>query len=131
MGSAAGRRSTREGKLFGTPDPALYQVQRFGHFNYSIPVVEGGRYTLKLHFAETWFGLNAEGGEGSRVFHVYCNGSTLLKSFDILQASGGVAGSVLVEVFHNLPASPQGKLELSFVPVVNYALVAGIEVEEE
>jgi Malectin domain len=131
LGFSGGRRSTREGKLSGTPDPSLYQVQRFGHFNYSIPVVEGARYTLKLHFAETWFGLNAEGGEGSRIFDVYCNGSTLLKSFDILRASGGVAGRVVVETFHNLQASPQGKLDLSFVPVVNYALVAGIEVEEE
>ena len=131
LGFSGGRRSTREGKLSGMPDPSLYQVQRFGHFNYSIPVVEGARYTLILHFAETWFGLNAEGGEGSRIFDVYCNGSTLLKSFDILRASGGVAGRVVVETFHNLQASPQGKLDLSFVPVVNYALVAGIEVEEE
>jgi hypothetical protein len=131
LGFSGGRRSAREAKLSGTPDPALYLVQRFGHFNYSIPVVEGGRYTLKLHFAETWFGLNSEGGEGSRVFNVYCNGTTLLKSFDILKSTDGVGGRALVEVFHNVEPSPQGKLDLSFVPLVNYALLAGVEVEEE
>jgi hypothetical protein len=94
-------------------------------------VAEGGRYTLKLHFAETWFGVNSEGGEGSRVFNVYCNGTTLLKSFDILKSTSGVGGRALVEVFRNLEPSPLGKLDLSFVPVVNYALLAGVEVEEE
>jgi hypothetical protein len=131
LGFSGGRRSAREAKVSGTPDPALYVVQRFGHFNYSIPVVEGARYMLKLHFAETWFGLNSEGGEGSRVFDVYCNGTTLLKSFDILKSTDGVGGRALVEVFHHLEPSPLGKLDLSFVPVVNYALLAGVEVEQE
>jgi len=131
MAFGGGRRSAREAKVTGTADPGLYLVQRYGHFNYSIPVLEGGRYTLKLHFAETWFGLNSEGGEGSRVFNVYCNGTTLLKSFDILKAADRVGGRAVIEVFHNLEPSPQGKLELSFVPVVNYALLAAVEVEEE
>ncbi len=132
LGFAGGRRSMRQASVIGTPDPALYLVQRFGHFNYSIPVAERHLYTLKLYFAETWFGsANSDGGIGSRVFDVYCNGTTLLKSFDILQASGGVGGRAVVEVFHDLPASPQGKLELNFVPVVNYALLTAVEVQQK
>ncbi len=131
LGFSGGRRSSRDSKITGTADPNLYLVQRFGHFNYSIPVVEGERYTLKLYFAETWFGTpNSDGGVGSRVFDVYCNGSTLLKSFDILKASGGSGGHALVETFPDLQASPQGKLDLSFVPVVNYALLTAIEVDQ-
>lgn len=131
LGFSGGRRSAREAKVSGTSDSNLYQTQRFGHFNYSIPVAEGGRYTLKLHFAETWFGLNADGGEGSRVFDVYCNGTTLLKAFDIVEAGGGAGGRAVVEVFHNLRPSPQGKLDLSFVPIVNYAVLSAVEVEED
>ncbi len=131
LGYSGGRRSTRQTAIANSPDPELYQVQRFGHFSYSIPVAEGGRYTLKLHFAETWFGLNAEGGQGSRVFDVYCNGTTLLKGFDVLEAGGGAAGRAVVEIFHSLQPSPQGKLDLTFVPVVNYALLSAVEVEEE
>lgn len=131
LGFNGGRRSTRQARISNSPDPELYQVQRFGHFNYSIPVAEGGRYTLKLHFAETWFGLNSEGGQGSRVFDVYCNGTTLLKAFDALEAAGGTAGRAVVEVFRNLQPSPQGKLDLTFVPIVNYAFLSAVEVEEE
>jgi hypothetical protein len=132
LGFSGGRRSSRDSKVAGTPDPNLYLVQRFGHFNYLIPVVEGQRYTLKLYFAETWFGTaNSDGGVGSRVFDVYCNGSTLLKAFDILRASGGTGSRAVIETFHNLESSPQGKLDISFVPVANYALLTALEVEQE
>ena len=113
----------------GTADPGLYQTDRIGHFSYSIPVVEGGRYTLRLHFAEAWF-TQSDRAIGSRVFDVYCNGATLLKDFDILQEAGGSKRAIVRE-FRGIPASPQGKLDLTFVPVVNYALVNAIEVVEE
>jgi Malectin domain len=127
--SAGGRRSTTTAQIEATADPGLYQADRIGHFSYSIPVVEGGRYTLRLHFAEPWF-TQSDRAIGSRVFDVYCNGTTLLKDFDILQAAGG-GKRAIVRVFHNIPASPQGKIDLTFVPVVNYALVNAIEIIEE
>jgi hypothetical protein len=127
--SAGGRRSTTAAQIEGTADPGLYQTDRIGHFSYSIPVVEGGRYTLRLHFAEPWF-TQSDRGAGSRVFDVYCNGTTLLKDFDILKEAGG-GKRAIIRVFHGIPASPQGKLDLTFVPVANYALVNAIEVVEE
>jgi hypothetical protein len=127
-----GRRSTRRTPIEGTADPELYIAQRFGHFSYSIPVVEGGHYAITLRFAETYFTPpESVGGVGSRVFDVYCNGTTLLKDFDILKETGGVGNRTVVKVFHNVPASPQGKINLSFVPITNYALVTAIEVTEE
>jgi hypothetical protein len=127
--SAGGRRSTSTAQIEGTADPGLYQTDRVGHFSYSIPVAEGSRYTVRLHFVEPWF-TQSDRGIGSRVFDVYCNGTTLLKDFDILKEAGGGKRAV-VRVFHGVAASPQGKLDLTFVPVVNYALVNAIEVVEE
>ena len=130
--AAGGRRSTRTVPIDDTPDAGLYHWQRFGHFSYSIPVAEDGRYTVILHFAETWFTPpNSNGGVGSRVFDVYCNGTTLLKNFDILREAGGVANRAVTRGFHHIPASPLGKIDLAFVPVANYALINSIEVVEE
>ncbi|HTC93916.1 MAG TPA: malectin domain-containing carbohydrate-binding protein [Terriglobales bacterium] len=127
-----GRRSSRKTAIEGTADPELYIAQRFGHFTYSIPVAEGGHYAITLYFAETYFATpESAGGIGSRVFDVYCNGTTLLKDFDILKESGGVGNRAVVKVFHKMPASPQGKINLTFVPINNYALVTAIEVAEE
>ena len=111
---------------------SLYNAHRFGNFTYSTPVVEGDKYTFTLHFAETYFtSSDSFGGIGSRIFDVYCNGRTLLKDFDILKETGGVGNRPVVKVFHNIPASAQGKLNLTFVPTKNYALVSAIEVSEE
>jgi hypothetical protein len=60
---------------------------------------------------------------------VYCNGTTLLKNFDILKE--GPSNRALLKVFHSVQASPQGKLNLEFVPIANYATVNAIEIVEE
>jgi hypothetical protein len=128
----SGRRSLAKVPIEGTADPPLYNAHRFGNFTYSIPVVEGDKYTITVHFAETYFtSSDSLGGIGSRVFDVYCNGRTLLKDFDILKETGGAGNRPVVKVFHNIPASAQGKLNLTFVPTKNYALVNAIEVSEE
>jgi hypothetical protein len=127
----------------GTPDPDLYVGERFGNFDYSIPVPPG-RYAATLHFAETYWGLDnqrpgvalpdyggsPEGGPGSRVFDVDMNGRTLLKDFDIFKEAGG-AGRALVKIFHNLVPDGQGKLVFRFVPVRDYACVNAIEITDE
>jgi len=129
---AGGRKTTHVVLVDGTPDPGLYQWERVGHFSYSIPVAEGGVYTVVLHFSETWFTPpNSIGGVGSRVFDVYCNGTTLLKGFDILKEAGGTGNRAVVRVFQHIPASPLGKIDLEFAPVSNYSLINAIEVIEE
>ena len=71
----------------GTPDPAKFVLERYGHLTYAIPVDVRGRYSLTLHFAEFYFGPSAagHGGVGSRVFNVVCNGVMLLDHLDVLQ----------------------------------------------
>jgi hypothetical protein len=115
----------------GTPDPNLYAQERYGHFTYSIPVDTHGRYTLVLHFAELYWvpDPNHAIGVGNRIFRVYCNGSTLLDNFDIYKEVGSM--HALTKMFHHLQPSTEGKLDLTFEPIVNYGTISAIEVIDE
>jgi hypothetical protein len=115
----------------GSSESGLYAGERFGNFNYAIPVAPG-KYTVTLYFCEHYFGPEdpGGGGAGSRVFNVYCDGTTLLKNFDILKQGGGLRKPVIVS-FHGLEPNPQGKIDLQFDPEVNYALVNAISVVDE
>jgi hypothetical protein len=126
-----GFRSTERRKVSGTEDPELFGMERFGHFSYAIPVDRRGRYTVVLHFAEFYYGpqLTGGGGPGSRIFHVFCNGQTLLRDFDIYKEAGSL--KVITKIFSNIAPSAQGKINLTFEPVVNNATVSGIEVLNE
>ncbi|HET9862593.1 MAG TPA: malectin [Steroidobacteraceae bacterium] len=126
-----GVRSMARQPVSGTDDPELFGMERYGHFSYAIPVDTRGRYTVILHFAEFYFGpkLPGDGGTGSRVFHVYCNGKALLEDFDIYKEGGSL--NVVTRTFEHIRPSAQGKINLLFEPVVNNASVSGIEVLEE
>jgi Malectin domain len=125
-----GRLSSFGGDLSKFADGRLYEWHRFGHFHYVVPVATGGKYTLKLYFMEHWFGVQngGIGGVGSRVFDVYCNGSTLLKGFDIFREAGS---EPLVKSFQHIEPTPQGKIEIYFTPAVNYPSISAIEVIPE
>lgn len=124
-----GRLVFRQDPVKETPNPGLYAGERWGVFNYTIPVAEG-RYSVTLHFAETYFGSLGPGGVGSRVFDVYCNGEALMRNFDIFKESGG-PDRALQKTFHGLRPNAQGKLVLAFVPVKNYACLNALEVLDE
>jgi hypothetical protein len=115
----------------GTSFPEIYRSERYGNFNCAIPMADG-KYSLTLYFAEDWFGPSRPGGggSGSRAFDVYCNGTALLREFDIFKSAGGENRAV-ERTFRGLTPSAQGKLMLSFVPVRNYAAVNAIEVVAE
>jgi hypothetical protein len=121
----------RSSLVSGGPDPELYRGERFGNLTYQIPVA-AGRYTVQLHFAETWFGQGKlqHGGEGSRSFDLLCNGVALWRGLDIYREAGG-PDRALQKVFHGLEPNPQGKLVLSLVPRKNYACVNAIEVLDD
>jgi hypothetical protein len=128
--SFGGRLSRYSGDVSRLPDGGLYEWQRIGHFRYIIPVVPGRTYTLKMRFHEPWFGAHNgnAGGPGSRVFDVTCNGTTLLRNFDILAEAGA---SAVVREFPHIQPTAQGKIEIGFIPVVNYPLVNALEVLPE
>jgi hypothetical protein len=107
-------------------DPNLYAGERYGRFAYAIPVAEG-TYSVTLRFAEFAFGPN---DLGRRLFEVSCNGTQLLRDFDILREAGGERRAI-ERTFHGLKPNAQGKLWLSFVPTKNYASVSAVEVMDE
>jgi hypothetical protein len=129
--STGGQVVVRSTSISGTPVPEAYRSERYGNFSYAIPVAPG-RYSVTLHFAEAWFGpwKPSGGGEGSRVFDVYCNGTALLKGFDIFKTAGG-EGRAVAKTFRGLTANAQGKLMLTFAPVHNYASLNAIEIIPE
>ena len=122
----------------GTTDPDLFTGERTGNFSYYIPVATG-RYTLTLRFAESSFGLDPIAGVPrsgvdlrSRLFDVYCNGTALLRDFDVLKEAAG-RNRAVVRSFRGLKPNSQGKLVLSFVPVTTNATatIRAIEVVDE
>lgn len=123
--SSGGRLVLRKEAVAGTADPDLYVGERYGRFSYAIPVARG-TYRVTLHFAETWH----KAGAGKRAFDVWCNGKTLLEDFDIARQAGG-AQRAIQKTFRGIQPTSSGKIELSFVPVVNYACVNAIEVIDE
>ena len=126
-----GRMSDQREPIAGTSDPDLWASERYGHFNYALPVDVRGRYTLVLHFAEFYFGPSAPGGGGAgdRVFRVMCDGETLLDNFDVFKEAGSL--HALTKTFYHLKPTAQGKLNLTFEPITNNATVSGIEVLDE
>lgn len=125
-----GRRAFHLDNLPKVANSKLYAWSRYGHFHYSLPVVPGKEYRIRLYFSEGWFGPDngGPGGIGSRVFDVYCNGTTLLKDFDILKSQK--SGSVVI-TSHRVQPTAHGMLELYFTPGNNYPLINAIEVEPE
>jgi hypothetical protein len=126
-----GRLSTQTRPLLDSPDPDLFSGERFGHFSYAIPVDPRDRYRVILHFAEFYFGPGApgKGGVGSRIFKVMCNGQTLLDNFDIFREAGSF--HEVTKTFSHIKPTAQGKLNLTFEPMVNNATISGIEVLDE
>src|SRR5262249_17525749 len=49
-----GQTATHAVELRGTKDPELFARERYGHFDYAIPV-DKGSYRLTLYFAEEYF----------------------------------------------------------------------------
>jgi hypothetical protein len=127
-----GQLIVRKDAITGTPDPNLFAAERFGNFNYAIPVDTRGTYDVTAYFAEGYWGspLDRTGsGPGSRIFDIACNGQRLLNNLDIYKEVGGM--HALAKTFRGLRPNAQGKLILSFAPVVNYASVSALEVEDE
>jgi Malectin domain/Chitobiase/beta-hexosaminidase C-terminal domain len=69
--------------IANTPDPTLYQTERYGNFTYQFTVPNGG-YNVTLKFAEIYWD-----SAGKRIFNVAINGTPVLANFDIFAAVGG------------------------------------------
>lgn len=128
---SGGQSSLQKPPVTGTSEPGLFAMERWGHFSYALPVDPRGTYTLTLYFAEFYFGAEGQvpGGVGSRRFNVFCNGNTLLHDFDIFKEVGAM--HAVSKTFRHLKPSPQGKLDIVFEPIANYANISAIEAVDE
>ena len=114
----------------GVTDGRFYAGERYGHFDYQIPVAPG-KYAVKLYFIEAYFGTFVpKDDSGGRLFDLYANGQILLHNFDILKEAGGPY-RVVTETFHGIEPNAAGLIDLSFIPTRNYATVDAIEVTDE
>lgn len=105
--------------IAGTTLDPLYQDERFGNFEYKIPV-KNGEYLVKLHFAEIYFDA-----PGQRTFDVLIEGQKVLVNYDVFQKSGG-KNIAIVEAMRATVSD--GELTIKFVSIINNAKIAAIEV---
>jgi hypothetical protein len=110
---------------------ALYLTERRskkhkGAFGYRIAVPADGTYTVRLHFAELYWGVGDEGGVGKRVFDVNAEGGAVeLEDYDIYAEARGAMRAV-VEEFEVRVAD--GTLNLRFQASAGQPTVSAIEV---
>ncbi|MFO8008673.1 MAG: malectin domain-containing carbohydrate-binding protein [Candidatus Brocadiia bacterium] len=122
-GVVGGGTVLREGlQIEGTDAPGVYLHERYGVERYEFAVPDG-RYSVRLHFAETWDGIT---GPGQRVFSVVVEGEPVLEEFDPFAAGGGLARPVVRTVEDVQVAD--GSLSVAFVPRVQSPEINGIEI---
>ena len=107
-------------KVSNTKSPALYQTEHFSMTSFSYPV-PNGKYVVKLHFAETFEGIE---GPGQRVFS-FSLGGHVFKDFDIWVKAGGPRRAYIETV--NVEIT-NGKLEITFQSSVENPEINGIEI---
>jgi hypothetical protein len=77
-----GQVSSTAAAIANTPDPTLYQSERYGNSTYTFPVPPGN-YSVILKFAEIYWT-----SAGKRLFNTSINGTQVLTNFDIVAAAG-------------------------------------------
>lgn len=106
--------------IANTKTPSLYRSERYGMSRFSAPV-PNGKYTVKLHFAETFEEITSDGG---RVFSFNVEGKEF-KDFDVfVQAKGAfraLVKSVDVEV-------TDGKLDITFTSKIENPEINALEI---
>ena len=122
---ALGGRTVERDKIAvaGTKDPGLYLTERWGMTGYQFDV-PNGKYTVRLHFAETFPGIVES---GPRVFTVAIQGKAVLTDLDVMKAAGGF-GKPLVKEFKGVAVAADKKLMIEFTAKTQNPEINGIEI---
>lgn len=104
----------------GTADDKIYQTERYAMNGYALPVVNG-RYTVRLHFAETFSRITAA---GQRVFSVNVEG-TSIANLDVFAQAGGRNKALVKTVTVTVS---DGQLSIGFTRSVGEPILNGIEI---
>jgi len=108
--------------IAGTDAPKVYQTERYSMEAYKF-TVPNGKYTVRLHFAETYDGITAV---GQRIFSVSINDQTVLKDFDPYKEAGGFQKPV-VKTIEDV-AVTGGEIVIKFTTNVQNPEINGIEI---
>ena len=101
-------------------DPTVYRTERYSMESFSHPL-PNGKYTVKLHFAETFEGIT---DKGQRVFNFNVEGQEF-KDFDVFVKAGGVQKAYIETVPVNIA---DGKLDIKFTHNIENPEINGIEI---
>ena len=107
-------------EIANTKTPSLYRAERYSmtKFSHNLP---NGKYTVKLHFAETFEGITAK---GERVFSFTVGGKEF-KDFDVFAKAGGF-GRAYVEIVD--VEIKDGRLDITFTPKVENPEINALEI---
>ena len=124
-GFADGETLARDNDLAitNTKTPSLYRTERYGMTAFSLPLANG-KYTVKLHFAETYDALNAP---GLRVFSFNVAGHEV-KDLDLFAKTGGIQRADVESV---PVAITSGRLDIKFTANVENPEINGLEINPE
>ncbi len=122
-GAIGGMTVTRTGmEIEGTPAPEVYLSERFNMEAYRFNVPDGA-YSVRLHFAETFYEINAA---GLRVFSVRINDETAFEHIDPY-AEGGGLGVPVIKRYGPFNVT-DGRIHIQFIPKLQNPEVNGIEI---
>jgi hypothetical protein len=108
-----------------TDCPIIYESERYSMDAYEFEV-PNGKYTVTLHFAETYEGIY---DVGERVFSVSINGKEVLKDLDPYKDAGEF-NTPSVKVCKGVEPV-DGKIEIGFAYNVENPQINGIEIVSE
>lgn len=111
--------------ITGTTAPKVYETERYMMSAYKFKV-PNGKYTVRLHFAETCPGI---AGEGERVFSVTINDKVVLENFDVYKEAGGPKKPIFKE-FKGVTITNEG-LVIGFISNIENPEINGIEILSE
>jgi fibronectin type 3 domain-containing protein len=111
-----------------TTDDALYLSERSDvpTFGYNVPL-QPGTYSVKLHFAEIYWGATGGGaaGAGRRVFNVnFEGGANEITGLDIFARVGAMNALITT----NSVAVTDGNLDIDFAATVNFPAIQAVEI---
>jgi alpha-galactosidase len=122
QGFVDGATMTRDESLpiAGTTNPALYRSEHYGMTAFSWPLANG-RYTVRLHFAETFDQIT---GPGQRVFSFNVAGREF-RDFDVFAKAGGAQQAYIETVPVTIT---EGKLAITFTANIENPEINAIEI---
>jgi enterochelin esterase-like enzyme len=125
-GAVNGMTMDRTGiSVTGTDNPTIYETERYSMDSYKFKV-PNGKYTVRLHFAETFEGIM---GPGERVFSVSVPGREILKDLDIFKTVGGTLKPLIKE--YKGVSVENGQLVIGFTPNIENPQICAFEILAE